>query len=171
MLCYEPELQQAGKIDNYSQTDFYLHTAPHFQALQSHEVKTLPLDQCKDANGKPNMQALIDLGKPRTSKDLDEWLRDSFGPTLVLGNACYVVVPRNSFLKPEQPVPTSMQRCNGTPYFAMEVPHGIIPDHGTIFTQRHLNFLNIFLPVTQESAINPTQQQKGVILKDRFSYQ
>jgi hypothetical protein len=171
MLCYEPETKQAGRIDDFSQTDFFLHTAPHFEAMQSHEVKALPKSQCGGADAKANIEALYQLGGNRPENELREWLKDSFGPTPVMGNSCYAIVPKNSLLKPKEKSPNSNQRCNGTPYFVMEVPHEIIPDHGTIFTQRHLQLLTMFLPQAVGSETDAAQPQKGVLSKRQLKAQ
>jgi hypothetical protein len=32
-------------------------------------------------------------------------------------------------------------RCNGTPYWVMEIDPDVVPDHSTIFTQRLISFL------------------------------
>ena len=32
-------------------------------------------------------------------------------------------------------------RCNGTPYWLMEIDPDVVPDHSTIFTQRFISFL------------------------------
>jgi hypothetical protein len=171
MLCYEPETKQPGRIDDFSQTDFYLHSAPHFEAMQSHELKSIPKSQCLDSNSNPNAAVLNEIGEPRKGNDLQEWLKDSFGPTPVMGNSCYVIVPKNSLTQAKPYTSSSTQRCNGTPYFVMEVPHEIIPDHGTIFTQRHLQLLTMFLPQAIGSKADAGHPQKGVISKRQMKEQ
>lgn len=42
------------------------------------------------------------------------------------------------------------QRCNGTPYWMMEIDGAIVPDHGTIFTDRFIKFLREFLPTEEQ---------------------
>ena len=42
-------------------------------------------------------------------------------------------------------------RCNGTPYWAIQVPKEFIPDHNTIFTERLLQFLMPFIPTPQRT--------------------
>jgi hypothetical protein len=149
LFCYEPETQTTGIIRLFSQTDFYMHTAPHFEALQSHELKAFPQAQCKALEEmNPNLPA--------------SRLSDSFGPTESMDGTCYAVVPKNS-KGGAQLGEAAGQRCNGTPYFVMEVPHEIIPDHGTIFTLRHWQLLTLFLNTTSENAGRPTQQQRGLI--------
>ena len=60
-------------------------------------------------------------------------------PTDPTGN-CYLIEPKN-LATPNAP------RCNGTPYFVMEIPHDMIPDHPTIFTVPFfLSFVPLFLP-------------------------
>ena len=48
-------------------------------------------------------------------------------------------------------------RCNGTPYWIMEIDPSIVPDHSTIFTDRFLSFLEMFIPDQQhlENNIRP----------------
>jgi hypothetical protein len=41
-------------------------------------------------------------------------------------------------------------RCNGTPYWAIQVPKEIVPDHNTIFTERLISFLQLFIPQPEE---------------------
>lgn len=41
-------------------------------------------------------------------------------------------------------------RWNGTPYWLMEVPAEIIPDHSTIFTERCIQLLSAFLPTNEQ---------------------
>jgi hypothetical protein len=53
---------------------------------------------------------------------------------------CYLIEPKN-LATPNAP------RCNGTPYFVMEIPHDMIPDHPTIFTVPFfVSFVSLFLP-------------------------
>ena len=148
LVCYEPENGIVRTITKFSQADFYLHTAPHFEAMQSHELKQLLKADCDD-------NALV-------QKYLDRRPLDTFGPTPMIGSSCYVIVPKNSLDAKMQNFP----RCNGTPYFVMEVPHDIIPDHGTIFTERLFKFLTVFLQPGSGTANKPsTEPQRGVILK------
>jgi len=42
------------------------------------------------------------------------------------------------------------KRCNGTPYWVMEIDPAIVPDHGTIFTDRFIAFLSNFLPTPRD---------------------
>jgi hypothetical protein len=39
-------------------------------------------------------------------------------------------------------------RCNGTPYWLMEIDPEVVPDHSTIFTQRFISFIidTFFVP-------------------------
>lgn len=148
LVCYEPENGIVRTITNFSQADFYLHTAPHFEAMQSHELKQLSKADCDD----PGV----------AQKYLDRHPLDSFGPTPMIGSSCYVIVPKNTL----DPKMQNLPRCNGTPYFVMEVPHDIIPDHGTIFTERLFKFLTVFLQPASGTLNKPSSEpQRGVILK------
>jgi hypothetical protein len=173
MACYEPELDLSNKsnttarreISDFSQGDFYLHSAPHFQPLQSHEV--LQLSAQDGTNACINKENYIQAGKsvfqgPHPPKGFDkltfsdETARDSFGPTPIMGGKCYLIVPKDIEV-PNRP------RCNGTAYFVMEVPPEIIPDHNTIFTQRLFQFLSVFLSPVEASKANPSAPQKGIL--------
>jgi hypothetical protein len=52
-------------------------------------------------------------------------------------------------------------RCNGTPYWVIQVPKEIIPDHGTIFTSRLIAFLIPFIESaeTRPQLSRPLQSQ------------
>ena len=43
-------------------------------------------------------------------------------------------------------IATAPNRCNGTPYWVLQVQKELIPDHGTIFTERLISFLTAFIP-------------------------
>jgi hypothetical protein len=171
LVCYEPERAAASDqghstIDIFSGADFYLRTAPHFEAMQSHEIIALSGTDCRPDHLQQNVSlqptrkvSLKPQAQPKSSKR-DPNLRislpayalpDSFGPTQLPpgGNSCYMVVPK-SIESIDSP------RCNGTSYFVMEVPREIIPDHGTIFTQRLFQLLSIFLPPPVTAAGDPS---------------
>jgi len=43
-------------------------------------------------------------------------------------------------------IATAPNRCNGTPYWVLQVQKELIPDHNTIFTERLIDFLTAFIP-------------------------
>jgi len=49
-------------------------------------------------------------------------------------------------------------RCNGTPYWVMQMPKDIVPDHGTIFTRRLIAFL---MPIISSTIDHPRQLLKS----------
>lgn len=172
LVCYEPEASPErptnSVITDFSQGDFFMRTAPHFEVMQSHELIKVRGDQCTRRAGLLDDPAVFPIQTGNNLSEVgQEKLRervklDSFGPTDKLGGACYLVVPKNS-----QSVDSP--RCNGTPYFVMEVPPEIIPDHGTIFTQRFFTLLSVFLQPVAQTANDPTRPQQGVIVKRSFT--
>lgn len=120
--CFDPS--NAGAKDSLrfdlSQSDYYMSTTAHLQPLWSHEVKVRPASGAE--------------GSPSCFKN-----QGTDGPymTCHIGNFNYDV----------EPVPG---RCNGTPYWVIQVPKEIIPDHNTIFTQRLISFLMPFIQSTVE---------------------
>ena len=164
LTCYEPENPQGSQswvMNNFSYNDYFLSTAPHFQPLQSHELKLLPLSESKCQGDLHSINPAI---SPKR-------LSDSFGP-VPIGGSCYAIVPKSSQDGPHMGEPVvGVPRCNGTPYFVMEVPHDIIPDHGTIFTQRHWELLSVFLHTTANGAKRPDAPQQGLIQKRVLSVQ
>ncbi len=165
LVCYEPEVDANSplahrEISDFSQGDFYMHSAPHFQPMQSHEVIELPFRDCVGAGSytQSGNQVFNDSHPPKAFQSLrftDQTARDSFGPTL-LGHKCFLIIPKNIEV-PDRP------RCNGTAYFIMEVPPEIIPDHSTIFTQRLFQFLSVFLIPAEGFESTPGLTQKGVL--------
>jgi hypothetical protein len=189
MVCYEPEAENHAitingvdlpprrEISDFSSGDFYLHSAPHFQPMQSHEVLAISVadnqdvkepaaDVCHDPINYVQIDNLVfqGLNPPKEFQTLrftDETAKDSFGPTPVMGGKCYVIVPKDIEL-------ANRPRCNGTSYFVMEVPPEIIPDHTTIFTQRLYQFLSVFLILAEDTASTPSAPQKGVLTRSAF---
>jgi hypothetical protein len=39
---------------------------------------------------------------------------------------------------------------NRTPYWIFRIPHAVVPDHGTIFTDRFTDFLTAFMPPLEQ---------------------
>jgi hypothetical protein len=119
--CFDPaatDHRSFLRLD-LAQSDYYMSTAAHLQPLWSHQVIQ------KRASG-PEMP-------------------DEQACSLGNSNDPYMTCRIGDF---EYTVNTVQNRCNGTPYWVMEVPKEIIPDHGTIFTGRLITFLMPFINST-----------------------
>jgi len=101
----------------------YRNTLGHLQEFQSHSVNEVP-------------NVLQNACKGGTPGSFLYW---------VPGH-CFHVIPA--------PHMTGQQyRWNGTPYWVMSTNQVIIPDHGTIFTNRFLRFVGHMLPNDSDKAI------------------
>jgi hypothetical protein len=120
--CFDPSLPEAPSTVRFdlSQSDYYMSTTAHLQPLWSHRVMATPTT---GAQGTPTCSANKGGG--------------STYMTCNIGNFSYSIEPMAN-------------RCNGTPYWAIQVPKEIIPDHGTIFTDRLIAFLMPFISSTVE---------------------
>jgi hypothetical protein len=59
----------------------------------------------------------------------------------------YFAVPEHCFhVKPATAQPGQDHRWNGTPYWVISTDQNVIPDHGTIFTNRFMRFVGHLLP-------------------------
>lgn len=133
MACYDPYRVRAPTLPEiyaltFKQSLFYTHTAPHIEQMHSHEM--IELKQ-KTSTGEVPMSCPDNVP---ASGPTDGYVR------------MFRSVPDRCFILVHRP-----DRCNGTPYWIMRVDKSIIPDHGTIFTGRFINFLTAFLPKPQPS--------------------
>ncbi|KAA6458177.1 hypothetical protein DYQ86_19845 [Acidobacteria bacterium AB60] len=124
--CFDPGNEQlTPRLFDMSQTGYYMTTTAHSAQLQSHVVTETP----KSAGAPPGNDCMTTssaAGGPKTIMSCN------------LGQYTFTVSERQG-------------RCNGTPYWAMEVPKELIPDHNTIFTGRLITFLTGFVaPVALE---------------------
>jgi hypothetical protein len=130
-VCYDTSNGKSSRLFDMSQTSFYLTTTAHSPQLQSHLV--------------------------------NETLRSKFNP---VDDECSHGAPTSRGKKPVPIVSCNMAqynftvvekspRCNGTPYWAMEVPTELIPDHTTIFTDRLITFLTSFVSTTALAPSTP----------------
>jgi hypothetical protein len=109
--------QNPWRISDLSQSDYYMSTTAHLQPLWSHLV-------CKlDEKG----AMVSDVCKANEGPGIVRYT------TYTLGDTQYAIVPMKG-------------RCNGTPYWAIQLPKEIVPDHNTIFTERLISFLQLFIP-------------------------
>jgi hypothetical protein len=115
----DPHLRNFLRFD-LSQSDYYMSTAAHLQPLWSHQVT---------ATREQRYQPVSDPPCSANTGDGSTYM------TCHIGGYTYTVSPVKD-------------RCNGTPYWIMEVPKEIIPDHDTIFTARLISFLMPFLEST-----------------------
>jgi hypothetical protein len=119
--CFDPSKEQKSSIrTDLSQSDYFMSTTAHKQQLWSHVVTSTNADQRDHAV----------QGCTRSSDGSDIFA------ICHIGQHDYSIAP-------------APQRCNGTPYWALQVQKEIIPDHGTIFTGRLISFLMPFIPKPQ----------------------
>ncbi len=119
LTCFEPKTNQSRFLNPpTSQGAFFMSTAAHMAILQSHQ-----LEEEQD----PARRRSCSLAQyPPDSNVIQAYPMEDTG-------RCFKVEE-----KPE--------RCNGTPYWIMEIDPSIVPDHSTIFTDRFLSFLAMFIP-------------------------
>jgi hypothetical protein len=101
----------------------YRNTLGHLQEFQSHSLAEIP-DMTEDTcQGSSQAQFLY-------------W------------------VPGHCFqVSPATPMPGQNIRWNGTPYWVISTDRSIIPDHGTIFTNRLMRFVGHVLPDERDEAV------------------
>jgi hypothetical protein len=119
-----------------AQSAYYLSTTAHMEALQSHLIvdTTSKQDVARCLMDPENSNSAINFGAPFASQQ---------GP---LYQIC------------EKP-----NRWNDTPYWAMEMPASIVPDHGHIFNTNFVNLLRTFFPSQAEMndpGVRPRLQRK-----------
>ena len=154
-VCFDPppdgSLLEPTSSRRYdlSESDYYMTTTAHKEALWSHLVIP-PLNETT----KPNTKASIE--DEAETKALAAIPADPNNPKDA--NAPYCVLNPNPTETPGQlfsscridqrlyKVIPEPNRCNGTPYWVLQVQKEIIPDHGTIFTERLIAFLRPFIP-------------------------
>jgi hypothetical protein len=104
-----------------SESDYYMSTTAHLPQLWSHQM-TL---------------------QPAQSGQSDPSCTTSDSPTGAY-MTCHIA-------DHEYAVGPVQGRCNGTPYWVIQVPKELIPDHTTIFTERLIAFLLPFITSTTEN--------------------
>lgn len=133
--CFDPhkehpyswlKTKQEGAVD---QSSYYMSTAPHMPILQSHEMLK--------AIGTSQMQVASTGQKIIVSADaIAQCDRNLFAKDLHVVSTFRLYDTQTCFAVRERP-----SRCNGTPYWLMEIDPDVVPDHSTIFTQRFIHFL------------------------------
>ncbi len=137
LSCFDPhapnphwqlKTQEDGALP---QSSFYMNTAPHMQILQSHVMlKAIGATQMQVASTGEK----ITIHNPQAIVQCN---RDLFNQEhLNVVSAFRLYDTQTCFAVQERP-----NRCNGSPYWMMEIDPDIVPDHSTIFTQRFIEFL------------------------------
>jgi hypothetical protein len=130
-VCFDPmqsKVKSSIRTD-LSQSDYFMTTTAHKEQLWSHAVTAAPLAPGSPSTG-PDPSCQRGAGDPYMSCNI--------------GQKHYTVT-------------TVQGRCNGTPYWVLQVDKDIIPDHGTIFTKRLLAFLMPFVPSPPSDGEGPPQ--------------
>jgi hypothetical protein len=137
LSCFDPhaphshwqlKTKQEGAVP---QRSFYMNTAPHMQVLQSHVMlKAIGATEMRVASTGQK----ITIHNPQAIAQCN---RDLFNQEhLNVVNTFRLADTQTCFAIQERP-----DRCNGTPYWMMEIDPDVVPDHSTIFTQRFIQFL------------------------------
>jgi hypothetical protein len=131
-----------------SQGSYYLSSAPHMQVLQSHlMLRAVNSTQMQVAS----TRQLITVDPNAISK-CDPKM---FDPNLKVIRTFRLADTQTCFAIQERP-----QRCNGTPYWIMELDPDVVPDHSTIFTERFISFLiDVFFSAGPARPMVRTQPQ------------
>jgi hypothetical protein len=136
--CFDPEnrdhqtwalkTKEEGAV---AQSSFYLSSAPHMQLLQSHVMlKSVGTDQMRVSSTGQTIRIADPLAIAQCDRDLLNKQGLNVVSTFRLADtqACFAIQERPN-------------RCNGTPYWLMEIDPDVVPDHSTIFTQRFIHFI------------------------------
>ncbi|HMD22216.1 MAG TPA: alpha/beta hydrolase [Alloacidobacterium sp.] len=138
LACFDPHNQQhahwelntkaEGAVD---QSSYYMSTAPHMPILQSHlMLKAIGATQMQVSSTGQKITIQDPNAIAQCNRDLFNKQGLDIVSTFRLADtgACFAVQERPN-------------RCNGTPYWLMEIDTDVVPDHSTIFTQRFISFL------------------------------
>jgi hypothetical protein len=114
-----------------SQGSYYLSSAPHMQILQSHVMlKAIGANQMRVSSTGQTIQIQDPNAIANCDRDLFNKQNLNIVSTFKLADtkACFAIQERPN-------------RCNGTPYWLMEIDPDVVPDHSTIFTRRFISFV------------------------------
>jgi len=150
LKCYDPHKkppysEEKTKSEGaQAQGSNYLSSAPHTQVLQSHVMlKAVSANEMKVAS----TGDVIHFTNSKAIAGCDRQLLNQEHPGIVSTfrlsdtNTCFAVQEKTD-------------RCNGTPYWIMELDPDVVPDHGTIFTQRFIEFLiDTFFTPSQKGSV------------------
>jgi hypothetical protein len=133
---------------------YYMSTAPHMEVLQSHVMlKAIGSNQMLVSSTGQKIQIEDPNAIAECNRDLFNKQHLNIISTFRLEDtkACFAVQERPN-------------RCNGTPYWLMEIDPDVVPDHGTIFTGRFISFLiDTFF---QTPAGKPLQRLRPQLMSD-----
>ncbi len=137
LACFDPHKEHPyGELRTKAdgapdQSSYYMSTAPHMQVLQSHlMLKAIGTNELQVASTGQKIQ----ITDPSAIAQCDRDLFNKQGLNIVSTfrlydtQTCYAIQERPN-------------RCNGTPYWMMEIDPDVVPDHSTIFTDRFIQFL------------------------------
>jgi len=138
LTCFDPKNKQhqfwelkTKEEGAVAQGSYYLSSAPHMQILQSHVMlKSTGANQMRVSSTGQMIQIQDPQAIAQCSRDLLNKQGLNIVSTFRLADtkACFAVQERPN-------------RCNGTPYWLMEIDPDVVPDHSTIFTQRFIHFI------------------------------
>jgi hypothetical protein len=114
-----------------SEGAYYLSSAPHMQILQSHDMlKSVGANQMRVSSTGQTIQIEDPNAIATCDRNLFNKQNLNIVSTFRLADtqACFAIQVRPN-------------RCNGTPYWLMEIDPDVVPDHSTIFTQRFISFI------------------------------
>jgi hypothetical protein len=118
----DPSLSTHRILNDVPQSSYYWTTTPHLSANWSHVVTE------------------AQIGPGQSPADPPYCVPGSGG------NGTYSTCHIGSYIYTVNSAPG---RCNGTPYWVIQVQKELIPDHDTIFTGRLIAFLKAFIPTKQ----------------------
>lgn len=137
LMCFDPHRSAASwKLKTkeegaQSQGAYFMSTAPHMEVLQSHQMlKAIGTNQMIVSSTGQKLQIEDPNAIAECNRDLFNKQHLNVISTFRLADTgtCFAVQERPN-------------RCNGTPYWLMEIDPDVVPDHGTIFTGRFISFL------------------------------
>jgi hypothetical protein len=127
--CYDSMIDpKKERLFDMSQTSFYMTTTAHSPQLQSHTVEEIVQHGAYD----PNVMECTPQTLPPRNANTASSNQKRTAVSCTMGQYIFNVNEIND-------------RCNGTPYWAMEVPSELIRDHDSIFTARLITFLSTFV--------------------------
>ena len=137
LACFDPHKSPSSwelktkEEGAQTQGAYYMSTAPHMQVLQSHRMlKAIGANQMIVASTGEK----VPIKNPAAISQCDPKLFNEEGLNVI--STFKLQDTRACFAVQERP-----NRCNGTPYWLMEIDPDVVPDHGTIFTGRFISFL------------------------------
>lgn len=138
LACYDPHNQEhqnwvlTTKAEGaQSQGSYYMSSAPHMQTLQSHVMlKATGANQMRVSSTGQTIHIDDPNAIAECNRELFNKQRLNIVSTFRLQDThlCFAIQERPN-------------RCNGTPYWMMEIDPDVVPDHGTIFTARFISFV------------------------------